>query len=76
MIKLKREALEKRQAENNWNDTVLAEKIGVNRTQVWRVKEGRNEPGREFIAGVLRAFPDASFDEFFHVPGALREHTA
>lgn len=75
MIKLDREAFEKYQAEKNWNDTELAEKMGINRVQVWRVKEGHNEPGRDFIAGALKVFPDASFDELFFLPGVVRERT-
>lgn len=72
MIKLKRDTFEKYQNDNKWNDTELAEKMGVNRVQVWRVKEGHNEPGRDFIAGALKVFPDASFDDLFFLPGVVR----
>lgn len=72
MIKLNREAFEKYQAKKQLNDTTLAENMGISYTQVWRVKEGHNEPGRDFIAGALKVFPEASFDELFILPGVLR----
>ena len=72
MIKLNREAFEKYQAYKGWNDTELAEKMGINRVQVWRVKVGHNEPGRDFIAGTLMVFPEASFDELFILSGLRR----
>jgi len=73
LIKLNREAFDKHQAEKKWNDTELAENMGINRVQVWRVKEGHNQPGRDFIAGALKVFPDASFDELFFLPGVVRQ---
>jgi len=72
MIKLNRTTFEKYQAEKGWDDTELAEKMGINRSQIWRVKEGRNEPGRSFIAGALKAFPEATFDELFILTDVLR----
>lgn len=72
MIRLKRDALEKLQSEMQWNDTALAEHMGINRVQIWRVKEGHNEPGRDFIAGILKAFPNVSFEDIFFLPDRLR----
>lgn len=72
MIKLNREVFEKYQTAKGWNDTQLAGEMGINRVQVWRVKEGHNEPGRDFIAGALKVFPEASFDELFILPGVVR----
>ncbi|MHB1167389.1 MAG: hypothetical protein ACYC4E_02245 [Carboxydocellales bacterium] len=72
MIRLNREVFERYQAYKGWNDTELAEKMGINRVQVWRVKVGHNEPGRDFIAGTLMVFPEASFDELFILPGLRR----
>lgn len=72
MIKLDTETLEAYQSNDGLNDTELALKMGMNRTQIWRVKEGYNEPGKNFIAGVLKVFPDASFDDLFFIPGASR----
>lgn len=72
-ILLKRNVFEEYQFKEGWSDSELAKKMGVNKTQVWRVKGGHNNPGRDFIAGALKAFPQASFDELFYLPGVLRE---
>ncbi len=72
MIKLNIDTFEAYQAKKGLSDSELAVKMGINRTQVWRVKEGHNEPGRDFIAGALKVFTDASFDDLFFIPGALR----
>lgn len=72
MVKLNREALEKLQAKHNINDTELANKMGINRTQVWRVKAGKNDPGTDFVAGALRAFPGVKFDELFILPDVVQ----
>ena len=68
MIKLNRKAFEKYQAEKGWSNTELAKKMGINLVQVWRVKEEHNRPGCIFIAGALKAFPKASFDDLFFRP--------
>jgi len=71
-ILLRRIAFEEYQKMEGWSDSELAKRMGVNKTQVWRVKEGHNNPGRDFIAGALKVFPEASFDELFYLPGVLR----
>ncbi|MCK9324462.1 MAG: hypothetical protein M0P69_03105 [Bacteroidales bacterium] len=76
MIKLNRNAFEKLQSIKGWSDTELAEKMSIDRVQVWRVKEGHNGPGRAFIAGALKVFPEASFDELFILPGVVRGRKA
>ena len=52
-------------------DAVLAEKIGVSVTQVWRAKlpitDSRyNTPGSHFIAGVIGTF-EGRFEDFFYI---------
>jgi len=47
------------------NQSQLAEKMGVSGSTVYRVFEGRMEPGSRFIAGLLNAFPDLDFDDLF-----------
>lgn len=73
VIKLNRPVFEKKQKDAGLNDTELARAMGVNRSQVWRVKENKNDPGEEFIAGVLKAFPGATFDELFFLHEPLRD---
>jgi len=37
------------------------------------VKTGIHDPGKDFIAGALKAFPNTSFDELFFLPGVSRQ---
>lgn len=56
------------------NDAILAERMGVSVTQVWRVKlppndERHNTPGNHFIAGVIDVF-GGPFERFFYLDEA------
>lgn len=50
-------------------DAELAARIGVNRTTVLRMLDPESDwtPGPRVIGGVLLAFPDRSFGDFFEV---------
>ncbi|NGP56812.1 helix-turn-helix transcriptional regulator [Paenibacillus thiaminolyticus] len=50
-----------------WEEQDLANKIGVSKVQVYRVIRGQRFPGNEFIAGVVKTFPDAEFNQLFKV---------
>lgn len=50
-----------------WAEQDLANQIGVSKVQVYRVMYGHRFPGNEFIAGVVRTFPDVSFNQLFKV---------
>lgn len=69
-IRLNTKELMKSANEHNLhNDTLLAAKIGVSVTQIWRAKlpkddSRHNAPGTSFIVGVLTAF-DGPFEKFF-----------
>ena len=52
-----------------------AEKMEMSQSQLWKVKMGIHNPGKNFIAGALKAFPSASFDELFFLSGVLRERS-
>lgn len=56
-----------------WNESETAVNIGVSPEQLWKIKKGKHNPGQDFIAGVLSAFPDVSFDYLFILPESLRE---
>ena len=45
--------------------TGFAKKIGVSRTQVWRIFNSKSQPGSEFIAKFKRAYPSKKLDEYF-----------
>lgn len=77
VIRLNSEELARRQQEKGWTDEELVKRIGVARSQLWRVRlspsDSRyNAPGQLFIAGVLRAFPEATFEELFFLADELR----
>ncbi|WP_055108942.1 helix-turn-helix domain-containing protein [Paenibacillus ihumii] len=48
-----------------WDESELAEKIGVSRTQVYRVLRGQRSPGNEFIAGLLNACREMGLNDLF-----------
>ena len=43
----------------------FAKKLGVSRTQVWRVFNFKSQPGAEFIAKFKKAYPNKDLDEYF-----------
>lgn len=67
-INVKPGALEELQGQQT--DAEFAAFIGIDRTMIWRIKTGRNRPGQEFIARVLAAYPDKSFEDIFFLDGA------
>lgn len=67
-IVLNRQKLnELRRAHGIDTDAELARKIGVERTTLWRISEGKVQPSSEFIARVMVAFPSARIDDLFSV---------
>jgi transcriptional regulator with XRE-family HTH domain len=61
------------QKKKGWNESETAEKLNISPEQLWKIKKGKHNPGQDFIAGTLTAFPTASFDDFFILPNSLRE---
>lgn len=56
-------------------DTEFAKKLGVSRSQLWRVRNKRSAVGAVFVAKFKAAFPEESIDDYFfssNVP--LMEH--
>lgn len=54
--------------ERGWgSDAAIADRIGAERTTVWRVRNGHASPGEQFIAGVLAAMPDMQFGDLFDI---------
>jgi transcriptional regulator with XRE-family HTH domain len=51
-------------------DSAIAERIGLDRTTVFRLFRGDVSPGERIIATVLIAFPDRRFEDFFEVKEA------
>jgi tRNA G10 N-methylase Trm11 len=73
-VKLNIKAFEENQIKYKLNEErKCAEKMEISPSQLWKVKTGIHDPGKDFIAGALKAFPQTSFDELFFLPGVLRE---
>lgn len=68
-ILLKHDVLESVQTVMKLTDQEFAEFIGVSRSQLWRAKlppsDRRFSLGQDFIAKVLNAFADHTFEELF-----------
>lgn len=77
VIKLDVDAFNNAAAEQGWTDTELASKMGISTTQLWRVRLAdtdprHNDPGPDFVAGALRAFPHKKFEDLFFLAEPLR----
>ncbi|MFC2114499.1 helix-turn-helix domain-containing protein [Bacteroidota bacterium] len=44
------------------SSSMLADKIGINRSRVSHILTGRNNPSLEIVEGILKAFPDINPD--------------
>ena len=64
-IEVNLNALSEIQTKENLNDMAFAVKIGIDKTMLWRIKTRRNNPGHEFIAKFLSAFPNIKFEDIF-----------
>jgi hypothetical protein len=73
-VKLNKKAFEENQTKYKLREEFkCAEQMEISPSQLWKVKTGIHDPGKDFIAGALKAFPQTSFDEIFFLPGVLRE---
>lgn len=71
-IKLDVKTFEYYQKKHELKETECAEGMGISPSQLWKIKKGVHDPGRDFIAGALKVFREASFDELFFLPGVSR----
>ncbi len=65
VIKVRGEMLEILQGE--LSNKAFSDALGLDYSHLWRVKTGRTNPGEEFIAKILGAFPKKKFDDLFYV---------
>lgn len=45
----------------------IAKKIGISRTQLWRVKKNNSAVGELFISKFKKVYPNELFDDYFFV---------
>lgn len=74
-VKLNTEAFSK--LTEGISDIELSKMMGISTTQLWRVRlpdddPRHNDPGIDFVAGILRAFPDKTFEDLFLMAEPLR----
>lgn len=50
-------------------DTEFSKKLGISRSQLWRLKNKRSAVGATFMAKFKAAFPDESMDAYFFTSG-------
>lgn len=63
MIRLNNDRVYKLQGD--MTDTAFAKKIGISRSQLWRIRNGRSSVGGEFIEKFMAAFPNEKIDDIF-----------
>ena len=63
------------QRKYSYNTSKMARKIGISRTQLWRVLNYQSNPGEQFIAGFKKAFPEENLDKFFLLKVLQRSDT-
>ncbi|GAB6181718.1 hypothetical protein JCM14036_30370 [Desulfotomaculum defluvii] len=59
------------------SDLELAAAMGISTTQLWRARLAdedprHNDPGKEFVAGALKAFTNMKFEDLFFLAESLR----
>jgi hypothetical protein len=68
-VLLRVDKVNKIQKKKDLNDGEFAYFIGVSRSQLWRAKmspsDKRFSLGQDFIAKMLKAFPDCTFEDLF-----------
>lgn len=60
-----------------FTDNELSKIMNISTTQLWRVRlpdtdPRHNDPGADFVAGALRAFPNKKFEDLFFLDEMLR----
>ncbi|HHW43805.1 hypothetical protein GFC01_12125 [Desulfofundulus thermobenzoicus] len=63
---------------NGLKDSDIAKRMGISTVQLWRVRlpdndPRHNDPGVDFVAGLLAAFPGVKFEDVFFLDGPLRQ---
>jgi hypothetical protein len=69
-IRLNTKKLDAKRIELGWNKSVLAKRIGVKLSTLYRASQPagsphHDDPGGKFITGLLNAIPGSKFEDFF-----------
>lgn len=58
----------------NLNEQELAQKIGISRSQLYRIKK-KGKISKKFIIGIKNAFPEVSIDKLIESLNQQEEHS-
>ena len=53
------------QLQGDMTDTAFARKLGVSRSQLWRIRTKRSSVGADFIEKFMAAYPSENIDDYF-----------
>ncbi len=53
------------QLQGDLTDEEFAKKLGVSRSQLWRIRNGHSKAGAEFLEKFKRCFPEESIEDIF-----------
>lgn len=59
------QALEESKSGNKLNMSAIAEQMGINRSYLFKVLTGKQNPGRKFIEGALKVCKGYSMNDLF-----------
>ena len=50
-------------------DVDMANRLGVSRTQLWRIKNKKSNVGEKFISSFMKAYPNKKVEDYFFTGG-------
>lgn len=53
------------QLQGDLTDEEFAKKLGVSRSQLWRIRNGRSKAGAVFLEKFKKSFPEESIEDIF-----------
>lgn len=65
MIKINKQSFEELMREESLSATKFAEKVGISRSQFWRILNERSSVGEGFISKFKRQYPNEPFEKYF-----------
>ena len=68
MIRIRLKAF--RDLQGDSSDTAFAKKLGISRSQWWRICTGKSSVGGDFIEKFMLSFPNESLNDYFFVAAA------
>lgn len=70
-IQLRGDKLQKFQELREWSDSRLAREMDISRSHLWKVRNGKGDPGTDFVTKAMTV-TGMSFDELFIVADVVR----